>query len=359
MENSYLQTSGFFVDDSQAADSQVKEAGSNLRALIIPVAIGTSIAVAGIFIVLAAVQVLPHGVNAISSCGTWGYVAGVVVISGGVITVVIGLVVYFRHKAVKEVGTSNITTKIAHKDDNSNRIKTQKIRSDIPITEKTIGNQELEHFRTYKKGEDKAYAYALDASFFYYDCDDVKDYEWGCAWRCIQICASAVNLFPKFKELYVKYRLDSKSQKEWAEPGYGKRYLDDEGIPNQLILYNKESGTSKTPTEWCEKINGFPALRDKLVAHFNRYATPVMADDVTFAMTIVGIRVTALDETILFIADPHKINRESGLYYIVLDNEGNQIATTGVDNGKNGLSTVKSAYFNKGWMLLFPQPERD
>jgi hypothetical protein len=55
-----------------------------------------------------------------------------------------------------------------------------------------------------------------------------------------------------------------------------------------------------------------------------------------------------------FIADPHKIKHESGLYYVVLDKESNQIATTGVDNDKNELSTVKSAYFNKGLMLFFP-----
>lgn len=325
MASSYFPTSIGF-DPRNKADSQTKETDSNLRCLI-SVAIGTGLAVAGVFIVLATAQVVPPGVNVMSSWGKWGYVAAAILIGGGFITTIISLIVHFLPKPKKDASPEN-----------------------------TIGDQEYKHFCAYRKGDDKAYAHASGASFFYYDCDEVKDYGWGCAWRCMQICASSVNLFPKFNDIYEKYRRDATSKKEWAEPGYGKQYLDDEGIPNQLILYNKESGTSKTPTEWCEKIRGFSALRDLLIAHFTRYATPVMADDVTFAMTIVGIRVTAADETILFIADPHKISREGGLYYVVLDNEGKQIATTGVDNGKNGLSTVKSAHFNKGWMLLFPQP---
>lgn len=224
-----------------------------------------------------------------------------------------------------------------------------------------IDAEEFKQFCAYRTGAgpDKACAYATHTSFFHGNCDEVNDLGWGCAWRCIQTCASSLGKFPSFMQLYDTYRLDPKSTKEWAEPGYGKRYLDDQGIPSQLALYNKDRGTSKTPEEQCEKIKGFPALRDRLIAHFQKYGTPVMIDDVSYAMTIVGIRVNAAGETILFMADPHKRNRESGLYSVVVNSEGQQIATTGIDDGRNGLKTAALAHFNKGWMLLFPQPKHD
>lgn len=229
--------------------------------------------------------------------------------------------------------------------------------SSASITHVALSGPEWAHFHSYRKVslKDKACAQAAKASFFYYNCDATKDYGWGCAWRCIQICASAANLYPSFSDLYVRYRT-SNSKTEWAEPGYGKKFFDDHGIPNQLVLYNKESGTVKTPTNLCEKIGGFTALRERLLDHFGCHGTPVMMDDVDYAMTILGIRVTESNETILFIGDPHKIDRESGLYCVALDQEGNQIATTGIDDGKNGLSTVKRAHLNKGWIMLFPQP---
>ena len=225
------------------------------------------------------------------------------------------------------------------------------IRSGVPITENHI-----EDFLQYRDSESEKYSHATSVTFFYYNCDGFNDFGWGCAWRCIQTCASALNLFPTFNELYQTYRLDKRAVKEWAEPGYGMRYFDNIGAPSsQLVLYKRDKGTNKTPTKYCDKVSSFSNLRDMMLQHFETHGTPIMADDEMYAFTIVGIRVTSASETILFIADPHKLNALSGLYYVALDSEGRQLATTGIDNGKNGLSSVGRLHFNKGWMFLFPK----
>lgn len=70
----------------------------------------------------------------------------------------------------------------------------------------------------------------------------------------------------------------------------------------------------------------------------------------------LGIKETMTGKAILWIADPHKTSRKDGLYYLVLDNMGKKIHSTGVDDGKNGLHTAQTIDPDKkGWMLWLPQ----
>lgn len=58
----------------------------------IAVAIGVIISLGGIFLILAAHQILPHGVNAIRTWGIWGQVSGYCSLGVGVIIILIGAV---------------------------------------------------------------------------------------------------------------------------------------------------------------------------------------------------------------------------------------------------------------------------
>jgi len=364
------------------------------------IALGIVAALGGIFLLLAAFNVLPHGINAISQLGLGGKVLGGVVIGLGLFSIGYGLFLWDRsnqrsfistheenyeshhkqvrnHEAQKDLSTAIPATnevKSLNIDETDNQREKSSIkaggssivvnstnketgqalvRSGAPITENHI-----ESFLQYRDLENKKYSHATAVTFFYYNCDGFNDYGWGCAWRCIQTCASSLNLFPTFSELYQTYRIDEHSTNEWAEPGYGMRYFDNVGAPSsQLVLYKRDKGTNKTPTKYCDKdkVSNFSDLRDMMLQHFETHGTPIMADDETYTFTIIGIRVTSANETILFIADPHKLSALSGLYYVALKSNGRQLATTGIDNGKNGLNSVGRLHFNKGWMFLFPK----
>lgn len=294
-----------------------------VKTRVVAIAIGALCIVAGLFMLLASAQVFPQGVNAISSLKGAGYFLGILPIVTGLFSIVKGSQNSQAQKRIQTEVSVNLST------------------PSILAKKTPLGPFCSKPFKF---------------SFFHYDCDEIKDYGWGCAWRCMQMIASSLGLSPSFNELYNTYRLDPNSVDEWAEPGYCKRYLDDLGVPSQLALFNRETGTSKTPTNLCEKINGFSNLRSVLKSHFSNYSTPVMADDESYAFAIVGIRITENNETILSIADPHKTSAESGRYEVTLNEEGTQIATTGIDDSKNGLESVKRVFFTKGWLLLFPRP---
>lgn len=198
--------------------------------------------------------------------------------------------------------------------------------------------------------------------FFFGNCDkDLpngrEDLGWGCAWRSIQTCLSRSHFdhIQSFEPLFKAYKRTS-CLREWAEPGYGKRICDALTVPCKLALYNRSKGSDKTPTDQCEKMASFEALKSALIAHFQAYQTPVMIDDECLACCIVGIEIIPGNETLLRIADPHKISKEAGLYTLVIDNKGRKIRSTGIDDNTNGLRTAQTVSSERGWMLFFPQP---
>lgn len=73
---------------------------------LIAVAIGIILGLAGLFLTLAAHQILPHGVNAISDLGIWGRVSGYCGLGIGFITTLIGLVKWYLNTHIEKINIS-------------------------------------------------------------------------------------------------------------------------------------------------------------------------------------------------------------------------------------------------------------
>jgi len=344
VENSYLiptsvGTRGFFCSSK----------GCKQLVTLLAIAVGTIMALGGIFFLLASFQLLPHSVNIISQWGIVGKIAGGLIIGAGLlIDTGSGVILAYPHAKV----TSPKLVQNA-----------QKPHAVLPRTGLEITEAHFKNFKSYHCKKSIACEHAKGVRFFYYHCDEVDDTRWGCAWRAMMTCASSLGLYPSFMDLYNKYSGQDISAEGWAEPGNGKSYFDDEGFTESEIRLYKSEGTAKTPKELCKNaipITSFISLREEILAHFMHYDTPIMADDVSYTFNIIGIRLIENSETILFIADPHKTDPGSGLYCVRLDKEGHQITTNGVDDGDNGLRSVQEVhFFDKGWMFLFPRPTVD
>lgn len=247
--------------------------------------------------------------------------------------------------------------------------------------------------------------------YFYYNCEDVKDYGYGCAWRCIQmifgtlrnilnceIDSTKINtsLKPnlnriksfqnKFENLFVSYgqreTLDKlflscyayeeipnylkqkeyapfETQNGWAEPFTSKIILHDFGILGDLYLVNGHNINSYAPSEVFQKIIDFESFKTLLFEHFRKdHRLPVMIDDSLISLCIDGISSTIdviNSTTTLLIADPHvKISGkgDDGLYHIVLDDKGNYVKCLNTHPNING----KRLMFEKvNWMVYFPR----
>lgn len=218
--------------------------------------------------------------------------------------------------------------------------------------------QDIHEFVTYSyQGQATVEAaYARNVYFYYAGCDGLNDLGWGCAWRCLQTCASSYGFHLSIKDLYERFHTDFDEVEKglkagaWAEPGYAKKIFK----VYKLYLYNRLQGSFKTPTKECSILPTFDSFTKTLFDHFKARHTPIMLDDGSTALNILGIKKTDLDFFILWIADPHKTSKEAGLYYLVLDATGKRIYCTGIDNGKNGIQTARKADPKYGWMLLLP-----
>lgn len=199
--------------------------------------------------------------------------------------------------------------------------------------------------------------YARNTHFYYANCDDIKDIGWGCAWRAFQTCCSSYGVQFSIHDLYKRYYNDFEDVEkgkpgQWAEPGFAKKIFHAGSY--KLYLFNRKVGSEKTPTEECRWLPTFQLFTHTLFAHFESKHTPVMFDDGNAAMNILGVKTTDAEQVILWIADPHKISKSAGLYYVVLDANGKRLHCTGIDNGKNGMNTAQMANPVYGWMILMP-----
>lgn len=215
--------------------------------------------------------------------------------------------------------------------------------------------------------------------FYYYNCEFINDYNWGCAWRCIQMVLSSLiynNIIVgnkeliKFDLLFYNYgskdslvkifnKLNNKdiysdlpsyfltknefapfdNKYNWAEPFIAQLIVYDKGIKGKLILINGYPENAFAPKEVFEKdIYTFNDFKNLLISYFNssKKVYPMIIDNSISTYCIIGICINkkcAYDSndkiTIdLIIADPHvKINEsyENYIYVIELNESGNPL----------------------------------
>lgn len=238
--------------------------------------------------------------------------------------------------------------------------------------------------------------FSKNAIFYGYNAEGIQDYGWGCAWRAIQTCLSAYKINPSFEELFhlfgpfenlkhiygdkypTKELFNSKLfapydlSSGWAEPFIGHMVMHFYDIPSILETVNGIPGSCNAPQHvFHNKSLNFNAFKERLENHFkNETAAPIMIDDGTYTLNIVGVETEELN-TILWIADPHinegvnklmdKEKSPVGLYKITLNNTGKQINCSLANEDNHQVSHMFSAESYKGlhfdskrWMILFP-----
>ncbi|MBN9376802.1 MAG: hypothetical protein BGO14_01385 [Chlamydiales bacterium 38-26] len=234
-------------------------------------------------------------------------------------------------------------------------------------------------------------------TFYSYNAEGIRDYNWGCAWRAIQTCLSAYSIHPSFEELFhlfgplphLKRMYESKYPGEqlpntkvfapydlssgWAEPFIGHMAMHFYDIPSVLTRVNGIPGYCNAPQDVFKHSSSlnFYDFKERLLKHFKQETpAPVMIDDAMFALNIVGLEEEGLNIT-LWIADPHiqqgintSIDKDlapAGLYKVTLDPTGRQIKCSLADEHSHQLPNMfcKGSYEGlhfdtKHWMVLFP-----
>lgn len=243
-------------------------------------------------------------------------------------------------------------------------------------------------------------AYSRNAILYNYNSEGIRDYGWGCAWRAIQTCLSSYKITFPFEELFHAYgsreKLEEIYQSKypgetfptskifapyelsngWAEPFIGHLVLHHLNISSALECVNAVPENCNAPVrEFRNEPLKFSAFRERLIKHFeNQEAAPVMMDDGSFALNIIGIECDGSD-TKLWLSDPHineNVNTNPtnqtpvGLYTITLDETGKQISCSLQNEDvacakKMYISDIFSHYKfdEKAWMVLFPLECKD
>lgn len=233
-------------------------------------------------------------------------------------------------------------------------------------------------------------------TFYSYNAEGNRDYTWGCAWRAIQTCLSAYKIYPSFEELFHllgplanlkrmyenKYPTKQLSNTKifapydlssgWAEPFIGHMAMHFYNIPSVLQSVNGIPTYCNAPQDvFPPSTLHFSDFKELLVNHFkNENPAPVMIDDATYALNIIGIEEEGFN-SVLWIADPHiqqgvntSIDQDispAGLYKVTLDDTGKQIKCSLADEHSHQVSNMfsKGSYEGlnfdvKPWMVLFP-----
>ena len=230
--------------------------------------------------------------------------------------------------------------------------------------------------------------------YYGYNVESIIDYGWGCAWRCIQMMlyhhlvdTNKTSLMLSFKDLFNQFGskavlvdiykkmnnletapafLEEKKfaphdlSSGWAEPFIGQLVLSSFGKQCQLALINGY------PVEANAHVDAFPKepltfdqFIQLLLKHFKgSNPGPVMIDDATFSICIIGIGINK-GLINLWIADPH-INTTGdasvGLCTVTLDKEGKLLKSSVTPDQEKFLyhkGASSRIYFNtKPWMVL-------
>lgn len=232
-------------------------------------------------------------------------------------------------------------------------------------------------------------------SFYYYNCESIEDYGWGCAWRAIQTSLSFfknylkeknkalnqfdisfLNLFMSFgqrdtlEKLYMKeYNTDKTpdylKQKEfapfetnngWAEPFIGKLIFSHFNLKGELILINQWPNYAFAPKEVFSRCITFTEFISILNDYFqNKLASPVTIDDSVFTLCIIGVytnKETNMHHLLLL--DPHVKqldDGERGIYQVILNNNGEFKEESNIQQTILGKGIDFS---KKGWMAFIP-----
>lgn len=232
--------------------------------------------------------------------------------------------------------------------------------------------------------------------FHAWNAEGIEDYGWGCAYRAIQNSLSAYKVNTAIEELfhlfgrqqilqeiysskYPEKTLEtSKSfapydlKEGWAEPFIGEMALHFYGISSSLDCVNGIPRRCNAPKDVFHRSPlTFEAFKKRLLAHFEEEnAAPLMIDDASYAMNIVGIGQEG-SLTKLWISDPHVnagVNRTDdpqeavGFFTITLEEDGSQkeCSLLGEDCWQLG-DLYPEPYYErlefakKHWMILFPE----
>jgi len=215
------------------------------------------------------------------------------------------------------------------------------------------------------------------ATFYGYNAEGIQDYGWGCAWRAIQTCLSAYETNPSFEGLFHlfgpfgnlqliyedKYPTEKLSDSKlfapydlssgWAEPFIGHMVMHFYGIPSTLETVNGIPGNCNAPGHvFHNKSLNFNSFKERLENHFkSEAAAPIMIDDGTYALNIVGVETEGLNIT-LWMADPHikegvnklidKEKSPAGLYTVTLNDKGKQINCSLADEDRHQVKWTPS-----------------
>lgn len=179
---------------------------------------------------------------------------------------------------------------------------------------------------------------ANQLEFYYYNCESVQDYGWGCAWRCIQTVLGTIrnvlfsdenlegylpdfekliNFDIEFEKMFMSYgkredlerlylscynekRLPEylrekefapfETENGWAEPFLAKLILHDFGVEGNLFVLNHYSEGSYAPEQVFEKTLNFKEFKQFLINHFSKpHKLPIIIDDTLITICIVGV----------------------------------------------------------------------
>jgi len=221
-------------------------------------------------------------------------------------------------------------------------------------------------------------------SFYYYNCESIQDFGWGCAWRTTQILLSFIfsknniknkditfkNLFftfggrQKILEIYKKIYNEIpeyiqnkrfcpfESMDGWAEPFISQLILYDYGYKGNLFLINKYNEKAYTPKEEFKTIYTFNEFISKIIEYFKKdNCYPIILDDCSISICLAGIKINEDGSYLFLILDPHvkqTINGEKNIYYTRIEKDG------GYNKKNNPQYNLlgKAIFFNKekSWM---------
>ncbi|MCB1118834.1 MAG: hypothetical protein KDK65_02620 [Chlamydiia bacterium] len=229
----------------------------------------------------------------------------------------------------------------------------------------------------------KIWFLSYGTELYAYASESVDDTSWGCAWRAIQTTLTAyLRGVPTFKELYETYggrpfmqeQLDElypeyKDQQwlaphetwnMWSDPVIGKMILHSLGIPSTLVSLNGIA-PSKSPKVTDVTID-YKTFRRLVLQHFRKGGSPVMIDNSSYAMNILGAGKWG-NHLYLLIGDPHlnferDANPLNGLYVVELDRDGAlvELVYPMIKNHFDPESyRAFNTFGNQNWNLLFAE----
>ena len=221
-------------------------------------------------------------------------------------------------------------------------------------------------------------------SFYYYNCESIQDFGWGCAWRTTQTFLSFIlsknnitnkditfkNLFltyggrNKLLEIYKKiynnipiYIQNTKfcpfeSLDGWAEPFISQLISYDFGYKGNLFLINKYNKRAYAPEEEFKIIYTFDEFISKIIDYFKKdNCYPIILDDAQISICLAGVKTNEDGSYLLLILDPHVQQNEKGeknIYYTRIEKDGGYIKKNNPQFNLLG----HMIYFNKekSWM---------